>query len=70
MSDMKLVSGSILLLVAEQAFAHTQLTPFPNHDVAAQVLLPVSAVCAILGFLLCFWGLLTETGRVPRQELK
>lgn len=62
---MKLVSGSILLLAAEQAFAHAQLAQFPNHDVAARVLIPAAITSLIVGGLLFLWGLLTET-RTPK----
>jgi hypothetical protein len=58
---MKLVSGSILLLAAEQAFAHAHLTGFPNHDAAARVLIPAAMASLIVGGLLFLWGLLTET---------
>jgi hypothetical protein len=57
---MKLVSGALLLLAAEQAFAHSQLVPFPAHDDAAHVLIPASVVFLALGTLLLIWGLLTE----------
>ncbi|MBS0264639.1 MAG: hypothetical protein JSS02_22080 [Planctomycetes bacterium] len=57
---MKLLSGALFLLAAEQAFAHSQLVPFPNHDDAAHVLIPASVVFLTLGTLLVVWGLLTE----------
>lgn len=58
---MKLVSGSLLLLMAEQAFAHAQLAQFPNHETAARVLIPTALAGAIVGGLLFLWGLATET---------
>lgn len=58
---MKLVSGSILLLAAEQAFAHAQMTAFPNHDVASRVLIPASVTFLIVGALVFAWGVFTET---------
>jgi hypothetical protein len=58
---MKMISGAILLIGSEQAFAHTQLTQFPNHEAAARVLIPASVVLLTLGFLLLIWGLLTES---------
>lgn len=61
---MKLLSGAVLLLAAEQAFAHAQLVQFPNHDVAASVLIPACVVFSTVGSLLFVWGLLTETRRV------
>lgn len=57
---MKLLSGTILLLAAEQAFAHAQLVQFPNHDDATAVLIPASVVFLILGSILLIWGLLSE----------
>jgi len=56
---MKLLSGAILLVGAEQAFAHAQLVQFPNQD-ASSVLIPVSLILLVLGTLLMIWGLLTE----------
>ena len=57
---MKLLSGTILLLAAEQAFAHAQLVQFPNHEDATAVLIPASVVFVILGSILLIWGLLSE----------
>ena len=57
---MKLLSGVILLLAAEQAFAHAQLAQFPNHDDAVAVLIPASVVFLALGSILMIWGLLGE----------
>jgi len=57
---MKLLSGAILLVGAEQAFAHAQLVQFPNQDAASSVLVPVSLIMLVLGTLLMIWGLLTE----------
>lgn len=57
---MKLLSGTILLLAAEQAFAHAQLVQFPNHEDATAVLIPASVVFVILGSILMIWGLLSE----------
>ena len=55
---MKLVTGGVLLLTAEQAYAHAQLIPFPNHESAANVLIPAS--------LMLVWGLLTEARSISR----
>lgn len=57
---MKMLSGSVLLLASEQAFAHAQLTQFPNHDDASAVLIPASVVLLGLGSILWIWGLLSE----------
>ena len=57
---MKLVAGSVLVLAAEQAYAHAHLVQFPNHESASAVLVPASLVLLVLGMLLVIWGLLTE----------
>jgi uncharacterized membrane protein YphA (DoxX/SURF4 family) len=64
----KMVSGCMLLLAAEQAYAHALLIPFPNHDLAGQTLLPASLILVVLGGLLLLWGLLTETWTFPAQN--
>lgn len=58
---MKMVSGALLLVASEQAFAHAKLVQFPNEDAAASVLMPASVVFLALGALLLVWGLLTES---------
>lgn len=63
---MKLLSGTILLFAAEQAFAHAQLIQFPNHEDASAVLIPASVVFLILGSILWVWGLLCEIRSKPR----
>lgn len=63
---MKLVSGSVLLLAAEQAYGHAQLVPFTNRDAAIQVFIPASLLFLTVGSLLLVWGLLTEV-RSPRK---
>jgi hypothetical protein len=62
---MRLLSGAVLLLAAEQAFAHSQLIGFPNHHVAADVLIPASVVFLLLGAIFLTWGLLTERAPSP-----
>ncbi|MBC7966450.1 MAG: hypothetical protein H7Z17_11075 [Fuerstia sp.] len=57
---MKLLSGAILLVGAEQAYAHAELIQFPNEDAASAVLIPVSLIMLVLGTLFMIWGLLTE----------
>lgn len=64
---MKLVSGSILLLAAEHAYAHAKLVQFPNHESASSVLIPASMVLLILGTLLLIWGLVTEARTIIKQ---
>jgi len=58
---MKIISGSILLSAAENAYAHAQLVGFPNHQSAAAVLAPARLILLILGSLLLVWGVFTET---------
>ena len=57
---MRLLTGAIFLVGAEQAFSHAHMVGFPNSAYAREVLLPVSAVFAILGLLFLIWGLATE----------
>lgn len=64
---MKLLAGAIFLLSAEQAYAHSHLVLFPNHETASQVLLPASLVLATIGTLLVIWGLITELRGTPQN---
>jgi hypothetical protein len=57
---MKLLTGAILLVGAEQAFAHSLLVQFPNQDVASRILVPASLVLLTMGTLFMFWGLMSE----------
>ena len=57
---MKLVSGVLCLLGAEQAFAHALLIQFPNQVTGTSVLIPVSLILLLLGTSLTIWGLYTE----------
>jgi lysylphosphatidylglycerol synthetase-like protein (DUF2156 family) len=57
---MKLVAGAVLLLSAEQAYAHSHMVHFPYSQSASQVLLPASAALSIVGILMLIWGLVTE----------
>jgi len=65
---MKLLSGAVLLVGAEQAFAHALLVQFPNQESASSVLVPVSLVLLALGSILMIWGLLTESRSSARQK--
>lgn len=60
---MRMIAGAVLLLTAEQAFAHTQLVRFPNHQFARDVLFPASVVLAGLGLAFLVWGALTDGQR-------
>jgi hypothetical protein len=57
---MKLLTGAILLVGAEQAFAHSLLVQFPNQDFASRILVPASLVMLTIGSLLMLWGLFSE----------
>jgi hypothetical protein len=61
---MKLLSGSVLLVGAEQAFAHAQLVQFPNQSTATSVLIPASVVMLTMGTLLVIWGLFSDARSV------
>lgn len=61
---MKTVSGAVLLLAAEQSFAHAKLVVYPNEDAGA-VLIPASLVFLVLGGLLMAWGLVAESKNCP-----
>ena len=60
---MKLVTGALFLLIAEQAYSHANMIEFPNHIKASEVLFPASLTALILGILLIVWGLWSESGR-------
>ena len=57
---MKMLTGAILILTAEQAFAHAHLVGFPHNLFVNDVLVPTSLVLAILGIISLIWGILTE----------
>ncbi|MBD3673996.1 MAG: hypothetical protein HUJ26_10775 [Planctomycetaceae bacterium] len=57
---MKLITGALLLLIAELAYAHTHLMQFPHHEAARVVLIPASVISASLGSLFLLWGILAE----------
>lgn len=65
---MKLVSGALCLLGAEQAFAHAMLIQFPNQVTGTSVLIPVSMILLLLGTCLMVWGLLTECRPAKDQK--
>lgn len=57
---MRMLTGAILLLTAEQAFAHAHLVHFPNVPFVREVLIPASLVLAVFGLGFLVWGILTE----------
>lgn len=57
---MRAITGAILLLSSEQAFAHANLVQFPNQVFAREVLLPSSLVLAVFGVGFLVWGVISE----------
>jgi hypothetical protein len=57
---MKMLTGAVLLVGAEQAFAHAHLIGFPHASFAREVLLPASYVLLGLGVVFLLWGVFTE----------
>lgn len=54
---MRMITGAILLLAAEQSFAHAYLIGFPHQSYASQVLVPGSLTLGLLGLAFLIWGL-------------
>ena len=65
---MRVLSGAVLLLTAEQSYAHAHLIGFPHHDVAADVLIPAALVFLVLRSLMMTGGLLTEWRAQPSTD--
>jgi hypothetical protein len=61
---MRMLTGGVLIVGAEQAFAHCLLIRFPHEAFARQVLLPGSAALLAIGAGFLIWGLFTE----PRKS--
>lgn len=57
---MRMLTGAILLLTAEQAFAHAHLIGFPHELFAREVLYPASLLLGCCGGGVLVWGLLTD----------
>ena len=57
---MRSITGAILILAAEQAFAHAYLIGFPNQILAQEILIPASVVLSSLGALLLVWGVFAD----------
>ena len=57
---MRMFTGAMLIVGAEQAFAHALLVRFPHDALARQVLLPASAVLLALGLVFLLWGVWVE----------
>ena len=57
---MRMLTGAILLLTAEQAFAHAHLVGFPNVAFVREVLVPASLVLGLFGLAFLVWGVVSE----------
>jgi hypothetical protein len=57
---MRMLTGAILLLTAEQAFAHAHLIGFPHELFAREILYPASLILGSCGGAALVWGLLTD----------
>ena len=57
---MRMLTGAILLLAAEQAFAHAYLVGFPHQAFVSEVLTPASLVLGFLGIAFLIWGLVQD----------
>ena len=57
---MRTLSGAVLILASEQAFAHAHLANFPHDRFVRDVLLPASCLLLGLGAGLMAWGLVSE----------
>ncbi len=57
---MRMLTGALLLLASEQAYAHANLVQFPNHIEARSILIPASLLLLGLGTVLLVWGVWTE----------
>jgi len=57
---MRLIAGALLILTAEQAFAHAHMANYPNEPRVREVLYPAAGVALLLGVALMTWGIFTE----------
>lgn len=57
---MRTLTGAILILTAEQAFAHAFLISFPHQVYARLILLPSAVVLVSAGLFVLVWGFLSE----------
>ena len=64
---MRMMTGALLLVGAEQAYAHAQMIQFPNHVEARTVLFPTALAFLVLGTFMILWGAWAETrtNRLP-----
>ena len=57
---MRMLTGAILILAAEQAFAHSHLVGFPHQSYVSEVLIPASLVLGLLGAGYLVWGTIKD----------
>jgi hypothetical protein len=57
---MRTISGAILILAAEQAFAHAHMASFPNEPLMREVMFPASGFLLVTGLVLLGWGLKSD----------
>ena len=57
---MRKLSGAVLILTAEQAFAHAHIITYPNQPFAKEALVPASLVLGVLGAALLVWGVFQD----------
>lgn len=57
---MRMLTGAILILAAEQAFAHSHLVGFPHQGYVSEVLIPASLVLGLLGTGFLLWGTIKD----------
>jgi hypothetical protein len=53
----------LLILTAEQAFAHAHMANYPNEPRVRDVLYPAAGVALVLGVALMTWGLFSDRRR-------
>ena len=58
---MRMLTGALLLLASEQAYAHANLVQFPNHIEARTILIPAALLLLGLGTVMLVWGAWTES---------
>jgi hypothetical protein len=57
---MRMITGAVLILAAEQAFAHAHQIGFPHQVFAREILLPASVALMLVGVGLLVWGVVRE----------
>lgn len=57
---MRTVTGAILILAAQQAFAQAHLVTFPHEVYVREIMIPASAVLLIFGVGFLIWGVISD----------